>query len=349
MNGWQRIQAVATGQLPDRIPVFYNLFEQGATELGLTIREYYSNPENVAEGQLRLRRKYDYDNLWGSFYVAKEAEMFGCRRMIFADNGPPNVGHLVLQTLEDIERLEVPADVFSHPGFADTRRCLEILSRESAGQYPVFAFVTSSTSLPALLMGAEKWLELLICGPFSLRDELLRKCSLFVQRHIQACRQAGAQLCVYAAPFSTPGMLTPALCREIGYPWIINDLSQPGPADIVLHGGGLPLAPLLPELVGKLPLAACYLHPFDDIAACKQVIAGRALCAGTINDIRLLSWTPAEVETEVHRILDAGVPGGGFCFGTLVMPFEIPAANIRAMMNAVSRYCEQRRSRHAQD
>jgi hypothetical protein len=58
-------------------------------------------------------------------------------------------------------------------------------------------------------MGAEKWLELLICGPFSLRDELLRKCSLFVQRHIQACRQAGAQLCVYAAPFSTPGMLTP--------------------------------------------------------------------------------------------------------------------------------------------
>ena len=98
MNGWQRIQAVASGQLPDRIPVFCNLFEQGATELGLSIREYYSKPENVAEGQLRLRRKYDYDNLWGAFYVGKEAEMFGCRRMIFADNGPPNVGQLVLQT-----------------------------------------------------------------------------------------------------------------------------------------------------------------------------------------------------------------------------------------------------------
>ena len=73
MNGWQRIQAVASGQLPDRIPVFCNLFEQGATELGLSIREYYSKPENVAEGQLRLRRKYDYDNLWGAFYVGKEA------------------------------------------------------------------------------------------------------------------------------------------------------------------------------------------------------------------------------------------------------------------------------------
>lgn len=341
MTGWERIQAVATGQIPDRIPVFCNLFDQGARELGLSLKDYYSNGENVAEAQLRMQKKFGYENLWGFLYFGKEAEIFGCRHIIYAENGPPNVGHMVIQTPDDIERLEIPEDIYSHPGFADTRRALEIISREAGGRNPICAMVTSSTSLPAILMGAEKWLELLICGPTSLRDELLAKCSLFVQRHIQACRQAGAQLIVYAAPFSTPGMLTPSLCQSIGYPWIEKDLQLPGPADIVLHGGGMPLLPLLGQLLEKLPIATCYLHPFDDIIAAKAIIAGRALCTGTINDIRLLSWSDSEIETEVTRILDAGIHGGGFCFGTLAMPFDIADQSIRVMIDSVTRYCDE--------
>lgn len=338
MNGWERIQTIATGKQPDRIPVFCNLLDQGAQELGMPIKEYYARAENVAAAQLQMRARYGYDSLWGFFYVGKEAEILGCRHIIYAEDGPPNVGELVIKTPEDIHRLQIPDDIFSHPAFAPTRECLQILRRESAGNWPVCSMVTSSMTLPSILMGTEKWLELLLWGPAGLRDELLGKCSLFVRRHIQACRQAGAQLIAYAVPYSTPGMLPVTLCRSLGYSWMERDLKPAGTEGIVLHGGGMPIGPILPEILERLSFAACYLHPMDDIAACKRIIAGRSLCCGVINDIRLLSWSPTEVRAEVKRILAEGMPGGGFFFGTLVMPYGIPAENIRVMMDAVAQF-----------
>ena len=243
-----------------------------------------------------------------------------------------------IKTPEDIHRLQIPEDVFSHPAFAPTRECLQILSRESAGQWPVCSYVTSSMTLPSILMGTEKWLELLLWGPAALRDELLEKCSLFAQRHIQACRQAGAELIIYAAPFSTPGMLPAALCRNLGYPWLERDLKMAGTKDIVLYGGGMPIGPILQEALKRLPFSACYLSPLDDIVACKGVIDGRCLCGGIINDIRLLSWSPPEVRAEVKRILAQGLPGGRFFFGTVVMPYGIPEENIRMMIDSVAQF-----------
>ena len=64
----------------DRIPVFCNLLDQGARELGLSLEEYYSSGELVAEAQLRMRERYGHDNVWSLFYVGKEAELLGCRR-----------------------------------------------------------------------------------------------------------------------------------------------------------------------------------------------------------------------------------------------------------------------------
>ncbi len=62
MNGMERVVAAANGETSDRIPIFRNLFDQGARELGMSMREYYSNGEYVAEAQLKMREKYGYDN-----------------------------------------------------------------------------------------------------------------------------------------------------------------------------------------------------------------------------------------------------------------------------------------------
>ena len=74
----ERLAAVADGGDADRIPVFCNLLDQGARELGMPLREYYSSGEHVAEAQLRMREKWGYDNLWSLFYVGPEAEVLGC-------------------------------------------------------------------------------------------------------------------------------------------------------------------------------------------------------------------------------------------------------------------------------
>jgi uroporphyrinogen decarboxylase len=72
----------------------------------------------------------------------------------------------------------------------------------------------------------------------------------------------------------------------------------------------------------------------DDIEEGKRFINGRGLTCGVINDIKLIDWSKEQIRNEVKRILDAGMPGGRFLFGTGVMPCLIPEANIHSMLEA---------------
>lgn len=115
MTPLEILAAAINGQPAPRIPVFCNLLDQGAHELGMSQREYYARGENVAQGQLRLRAKYGYDNVWSLFYVGKEAELLGCRNILFDDQGSPNVADFVIKDYDDIAKLEVPDDITAHP------------------------------------------------------------------------------------------------------------------------------------------------------------------------------------------------------------------------------------------
>jgi uroporphyrinogen decarboxylase len=334
VTGMDRLLAAASGKTSDRVPVFCNLIDQGAKELGMPLKEYYSNGEHVAEGQLRMREKYGYDNLWSLFYVGKEAELLGCGKIVFAENGPPNVGEMVIRNPRDISRLRVPDDMEAHPAFQEPLKCLRILRSEAGGKYPICAYVTASMTLPAILMGMEKWMELLLTGPADLRDELLTKCSDFFRKEITAYRNAGADIFVYSNPFGSTDFLPMRLFEKLSLPWMERDLKPVGTQGVVYYCGGARLNPVIDRVLERLEISAYYLSPMDDIPLAKKIIAGMALCAGVINDIPLIDWSRDEIRREVRRIMDEGMPGGKFIFGTLVMPYDIPETNIRAMLEA---------------
>ena len=117
-----------------------------ALELGMSLEEYYSSGENVARGQLAMRKRYGYDNVWGLSYVGKEAELLG-GEVTFVEDGPPNVTGFVIESSEDIHSLEIPDDLMSLPAFEDTRTCMRILRDEVGGEYPICAYLSSSMTL----------------------------------------------------------------------------------------------------------------------------------------------------------------------------------------------------------
>ncbi len=331
-TGMDRLRAAASGELADRIPVFCNLLDQGALELGMPLREYYSSGEHVAEAQLRMRERWGYDCLWSLFYVAREAEILGCRRLVYAEDGPPNVGELVIRDNADIGGFEVPNDIRDHPLLQEALECARLLKRESGGRYPVCAYLTSSLTLPVLLMGMEKWLELLMTGPAELRDELLVKCSEFYRQEAAAYREAGADVLLYSDPFGSLDIVPRSVFEELAIPWMKRDL-EPGGADgVVYYCGGARLNAVIDRVLAETGIGTYYLSPFDDIEEAKRVVAGRAVVAGVVNDIRLVDWSRDQIVAEVDRILDAGMPGGRFFFGTLVMPLAIPESSIDLML-----------------
>ncbi len=334
ITGMERLVAAVNGEPSDRIPVFCNLLDQGARELGLSLKEYYSKGEYVAEGQLRMREKYGYDNLWSLFYVGKEAELLGCRKIVFAEDGPPNVGQMVIRTYDDVERLEIPNDVSGHPAFQESLKCLRILRAEAGGKYPICAYITASMTLPAILMGMERWIELLLMGPVDVRDELLAKCSDFFRKEIAAYRDAGADVFVYSNPFGSTDFISMKFFKEVSLPWMERDFKGVDTGGVVYYCGSSPFNNVIDTVIERLGITAFYLSPMDDIVEAKRIIAGRGLCCGVINDIKLIDWSKEEIRGEVRRMIDQGMPGGRFLFGTLVMPYGIPEENIRTMLGA---------------
>lgn len=334
ITGMERLNAAIHGRASDRVPVFCNLLDQGARELGMAFEAYYAQGECVAEAQLKMRAKYGHDNVWCLFYVGKEAELLGCREILFAPDGPPNVVDFVIKTPNDVHALHIPETVEAHPAFQETLTCLRILRREVGGQYPICAYITAPMALPALLMGMEQWMSLLFLGPTAVRDELLAKCHEFFVKEMQAYRRAGADVLIYSNPFGSTDTVPMKYFLEHSLPWIEKDIQAVGTAGVVYYCGMSRFNRVIDLVLQRTGIGVYYLSPLDDIRTGKAAVAGRGLTCGVINDIQLIDWSEAEIRGEVQRMMAAGRPGGRFLFGTGVMPYGIPEVNIRTMLEA---------------
>ena len=338
ITSMDRLVAAIRGEPSDRIPVFCNLIDQGAVELGMEPEEYFSRGDLVAEAQLRLREKYGHDNVWSLFYVGKEAELLGCQKIKFAPDGPPNVEDFVLRSWAQIPDLVVPADLTQHEAWTETGKCLATLKREIGGKVPLCAYITSTMTLPALLMGMDRWMELLFLGPPDLSQLLLEKCHEFFVKEVAAYRAGGADVIVYSNPFGSADIVPMNFFLEHSLPWIERDIAAVGTEGIVYYCGMASLNRTIPKVLERTGIGVYYLSPMDDITKGTELVGGRGLTCGVVNDIALIDWTPEEVELEVARMIAAGKPSGKFLFGTGVMPRAIPERNIRALMDAALKY-----------
>lgn len=338
MTPLEILAAAVNGTPAPRIPVFCNMLDHGPRELGMSPRDYFANGEHVAAGQLKLLARYGHDNVWGLFYVGKEAELLGCQDILFADAGPPNVADYVIKSYDDVAKLVVPDDITTHPAWAETAKCMNILRQEVGASHPICAYVTASTTLPALLMGMDKWMELLLIGPAEVRDQLLEKCCDFFHKEVAAYRAAGANVLVYSTPFGSTSFLGMKRFQEFSLPWMKRDLAPGGVENIVYYCGMAPFNNVIAQVMDELKIGVHYISPLADLAEAKAIIADKGLTCGVIDDIKMIHWTPEQTRAEVKRMCEIGMVGEHFLFGTGVMPYDVPEANILAMIEAAFRY-----------
>ncbi|MDD5228669.1 MAG: uroporphyrinogen decarboxylase family protein [Methylococcales bacterium] len=338
MSPLEILNAAVSGEPAPRIPIFCNLLDQGARELGLSQKTYYSKGEYVAEGQLKMRARYGYDNVWSLFYVGKEAELLGCNDILFCNDGAPNVADFVIKNYDDIAKLEIPENLTDHPAWTETANCLKILRSEVGNTHPICAYLTASTTLPAILMGMDKWMDLLMSKDTDIRDELLRKCSLFFEKEIAAYREAGANVLVYSTPFGSTSFVGMKRFHEFSLPWMQRDLAAGGVNDLTYYCGMLPFNNVITQIQETLKIGSYYISPMADLAEAKAIIGTSGLTCGVIDDIKMIHWSSEQTRAEVKRLCDIGKVGGHFLFGTGVMPLQTPEENIVAMLEAAFEY-----------
>lgn len=335
MTSMDRVMTALSHKEPDRVPVFLFVTMHGAKELGLSIKDYFSAPRNVIEGQIRLRNTFGHDCYYAITYGAAEYEAFG-GEAIFSDDGPPNSGAPVIRTREDIFRLEAP-DIAAAPGL---QGCLEIirgLVEAAKGEVPVVASAVSPFSIPVMLMGYEAYLDLLHDDPEGF-EALMAVTTRFAIAWANAQFAAGATACGYFDPLSAVDQMEEGLWRRTGLPIAKQTLAAYAGAGAMHFASGRALG-RVPDYL-ETGAAGFGVSCLDDLATLKRQVRGRAALMGNLDGIRLARWTPGEIDAEVRACIEAAAPGGGYVLADHhgEIPFQVPDESLHALMDAARRW-----------
>ncbi|BCB26894.1 hypothetical protein SKTS_17800 [Sulfurimicrobium lacus] len=332
MTSMQRVMTAMAHQEPDRVPLFLLTTMHGAKELGLSIRDYFSRAEFVAEGQMRLLEKYRSDCLYPFYYASLENEAFG-GETIFIDDGPPNSGGPVIGRSEDIDRLAPPrvADLACLQRGLETIR---ILKERVGDSVPIMGSVISPFSLPILQMGFDRYIELIYEQPERFA-RLMAVNQSFCADWANAQLAAGATAIGYADPMSSTTNIPRALYLKTGHRVAMETLRLiKGPAAIHLASGrGLGIA----EDIVATGTPAVGVSTLEDLTEWKSAVGDRLTLLGNLNGVTMRHWTGAEAEHEVKQAIAKAGRGGGFILADNhgEIPWQVPDEVLLAIREAV--------------
>jgi uroporphyrinogen decarboxylase len=335
MTSMQRVLTSLGQREPDRVPLFLLFSLHGAKVLGCSIQEYFSKPERVVEGQLRLRALYPHDCLYAFYYASLEHEAFG-GKTIFIDDGPPNAGDPIIQKPADILHLRPPR-IEDCPGLQRVLETQRQLKRQVQDEVPIIGVVMSPFSLPVMQMGFEKYLDLMADSP-DLLARLLEINQEFCVEWANAQLENGATAICYFDPVSSTTIVTRQQYLQSGFPCAKATLSRiQGPT--ATHFASGRCLPLMDDLI-QTGTALVGVSVDEDMRQLKAAARGRVSLLGNLNGIAMCRWTPQQAELEVKKIIQAAGKGGGLIISDHhgELPYQVSAEVLSAISETVRAY-----------
>jgi len=335
MTPMERVLTTLSHKEPDRVPLFLLLTMHGAKELGMSIKDYFSKAEHVAEGQIKLQKKYQADCYYPFFHASIEVEAFGAN-VIYREDGPPNAGLPIINELSDIKKLEAPK-VKDTKVLHQVLKSIEILKKESKGNIPIIGVAMSPFSLPVMQLGFEKYLELMYYHE-DLFDHLMKINEAFCVDWANAQLAAGATAICYFDPVSSPTLIPKELYKKTGFQVAKRTIAKiKGPTATHLASGDcLTLADLLPET----GTAVVGVSTHENISELKQAYKNKLTILGNLNGIEMRRWTKEEAKNIVKEVIEKAAPGGGFILSDNhgEIPFQVEEETLLAITEAVKEY-----------
>lgn len=335
MNSMQRTLMALGQQEPDRVPLFLLSTMHGARETGLSIETYFSSAESVIEGQLRLLDKYQGDCLYPFFYASIEVEAWG-GSTLFVPDGPPMCGAPVISQPEHIDHLQAPS-VADAPGLQRVLATIRGLKAQAGDRVPIIGVAISPFSLPVMLMGFDRYIELMYEQP--QRFARLMQCTeRFCVAWANAQMAAGATAICYFDPVSSTTILSRERYLAFGQQIAKRVVAQiKGPVAIHMASGRC--LPILSDVIAT-GTAVVGVSALESIAELKSVAAGRIALLGNLNGIAMRNWTAQQAESEVKRVIAMAGRGGGLILSDNhgELPWQVPDTVLLAISEAVQRW-----------
>ncbi len=337
MTSMQRVLTTLGHQEPDRVPFFLSLTMVGARELGMGIKEYFSRPQNVVEGQLRMRAKFGHDCLMSFLYSAAEIEAWG-GSVIFRDDGPPGADGPLVEHPEQILGLHIPR-IEDSPSLQKVLDTIRLLKASVHDSVPIVAGVVSPFSLPVVQLGFELYIEVLYQRP-DLFKHLMGLNEEFCVAWANAQFAAGATALGYANPVSSPTIIPPELYHRIGLPVDKHTIARIT-GGVAMNLASAKVLPVLDDLMqtGAVGIVASVT---EDLAEMKTRCRNKFTVMGNLNGIEMRHWDSTQAEAAVKEAIKKAGRGGGFILSDNhgEIPWQVPDEVLMAISESARRWGE---------
>ena len=355
MNSVERTWTVLQGGVPDRVPVDLHNFMVTAEASGASFPEYFQNGEAMAEGQIKAWREYGHDMLLLENGTAALAEACGCGVEYMEDSAP--VCHRpVIQSLDDLDQLEVPDPYQVHP-LKENLKATRIVAQEIGDQAFILGRADQGPfSLASMLLGMDEFLFQLAMsqrGASGKRrraggnPELVKKLHRLLEfslevtmRYAQAQMEQGAHLTSIGESLSGPDVCSHETYKEYEWGYAKKMVARLKAENILLayHICGDATA-IVPDMVatGATILELDYKA---NMAIVKEATRGKAVVLGPVDPSEVMARsTPEVVDKKCREAIEILGPGGGFILGPgCALPPKTPPENIHAMIEAAKKY-----------
>jgi len=334
LNSLQRVLAVIAGKIPDRVPVCLHNFMLAASEAGVPMEKYRSDPEAMAKVHLHALETYGHDCLFIDTDTTMMAESMGAKSACSVGE-PGRIVAPAIQSLAEVDRLKVvnPETDGRIPAILEGVRLLaKQVGNEVAirGNADAMAF-----SLACEVRGIEDFLTELAEEPdHPAIAQLLEIC---YQSHLAvhlALASAGAHFTSCGDSLCSPDVVSPKMFRRFSRPLearLARDLAQEGIFPVIHICGDT--TKILNDLSSYDSCGFELDYKTDAILAKNSVGAGHVLFGNLDPSGVLTRGSVEEVRNATRRLLAAWKPGARFVLNAgCAIPPTAPPENIRAVI-----------------
>lgn len=326
----ERVSTTLQHKEPDKVPLFLFFTVHGASFLNSSYPDYYTSPELVAEGQLRLQEKFGHDCLYPFFYAGVECAAFG-GDVIYRANGPPESGRPPFKTIEDLLAYELPDP--TDEVFEKVVQAQNICFKQVGDTLPILNSVIAPLALPIMLLGFETWIEMIVTQPELVRSvvEHLGSYTIDLANYLL---ENSATAIAYFNPLASTQMLRLEEFQELSLEVCRSFFNKiRGPAVYALAGGAV--EPLM-ETITSLKVPGVVVSRKDDLSKLKELYGNKMVLVGNLNNIEMAFWDDAKTESEVRRCVAEAAAGGGFIIADQHgdLPFNVPDSVLHKLVTS---------------
>lgn len=334
MNGYQRIRAALRGEPVDKTPVMLHNFMMAAREAGLTMREFRSDPRQIARAFSESVERYGQDGLMVDIDTATLAGALGVP-VAYPEDEPAVCRGARLTSLEEVQDLPAP-DVAKFEGVQVWLESVRLLKLQFGGEIFIRGNCDQAPfSLASLMRGAEGWmLDLMEPENEAPALRLLDYCYEAGTQFLRLMAATGCDMLSNGDSSAGSSLISPRLHRKFAHSYETRLAS-------FSHELGLPYAqhvcgnarPILAELAAT-GADAIELDFKTDSRSVHDALQDRATLIGNIDPTAVMAQgTPELVESKCRELM-------GIFSGTsrlilnagCALPATTPPENLRAMI-----------------